>query len=57
MLGVKFVLALPLVYHTMTGIRHLVWDTGRGLELKQLSTSGYIIIPLALIGAAALAAL
>ncbi len=30
--------------HLCTGIRHLVWDTGRGLELGAIYLSGWIIV-------------
>jgi len=39
-----FVWTLCLVYHLMNGIRHLVWDTGRGLELKQVYRSGWFVV-------------
>jgi succinate dehydrogenase / fumarate reductase, cytochrome b subunit len=32
------------VYHFCNGIRHLVWDTGRGLERAQARRSGYLVI-------------
>ena len=57
MLTAKFLLAFPLVYHTLNGIRHLTWDTGRGLNLKQLRTTGWGIIALAIIGALAMTTL
>ena len=41
------------VYHFCNGIRHLVWDTGRGLERAQARTSGYIVIVAALLITAA----
>nr|AFK10642.1 succinate dehydrogenase complex subunit C isoform 1 precursor [Callorhinchus milii] len=40
----KFVLSLPLTYHTFNGIRHLVWDSGKGLTLKDMSISGLAIL-------------
>jgi succinate dehydrogenase (ubiquinone) cytochrome b560 subunit len=55
MLTAKFIVAFPFVYHTLTGIRHLVWDTGRGLQLPLLYKSGYTIIALAILGSLALA--
>ena len=55
MLGVKFLIALPLVYHSLTGMRHIFWDTGRGLGLKEVNQTGYLIILLTLIGAVTLA--
>jgi succinate dehydrogenase / fumarate reductase, cytochrome b subunit len=32
-----------LWYHGLNGIRHLVWDTGRGLDLADVTRGGYII--------------
>jgi len=32
------------VYHFCNGIRHLVWDTGRGLERAQARRSGMLVI-------------
>jgi succinate dehydrogenase / fumarate reductase, cytochrome b subunit len=32
------------VYHFCNGIRHLVWDTGRGLERAQARRSGALVI-------------
>lgn len=37
------------VYHFCNGIRHLVWDTGRGLERAQARRSGAIVITAALL--------
>ena len=31
-------------YHPANGIRHLVWDTGRGLEKEQASASAWFVI-------------
>lgn len=36
-------------YHFCNGIRHLVWDTGRGLEKTQARRSGAVAIVSALI--------
>lgn len=32
------------MYHFANGIRHLVWDTGYGLELPAVYTSGYVVV-------------
>ena len=43
----KIVMALSLWalwYHSLGGIRHLVWDTGRGLELKTAEIMGWAMI-------------
>jgi succinate dehydrogenase / fumarate reductase cytochrome b subunit len=37
------------VYHFCNGIRHLVWDTGRGLERAQARRSGVMVIVAALL--------
>jgi len=31
-------------YHTVAGIRHLIWDTARGMERHQSQRSAWIII-------------
>ena len=37
-----------LNFHLLNGIRHLVWDTGRMLELRQIYASGYVMVVCAL---------
>lgn len=40
-----FLLSLwALWYHMLGGLRHLIWDTGRGLELKAAERMGWIMI-------------
>lgn len=31
-------------YHLCNGIRHLFWDMGKGFELNNLYTSGYVVL-------------
>ena len=45
--GVRFTFAF--VYHFCNGIRHLVWDTSRGLERAQARRSGALVIVAALV--------
>lgn len=33
-----------LWYHTLAGVRHLYWDTGRGFDLEQAYLLGYGVI-------------
>lgn len=40
------------LYHTLNGIRHLVWDMGYGFQLKHLQLSGIIVIVLTGLGSA-----
>jgi succinate dehydrogenase (ubiquinone) cytochrome b560 subunit len=57
MLTFKFLIALPLVYHTLAGIRHLTWDTGKGLKLPVLYKTGYSLIALTFLASFALASI
>ena len=36
-------------YHLSNGIRHLVWDTGRGLEKGQATASAWFVIVLSVV--------
>jgi succinate dehydrogenase / fumarate reductase cytochrome b subunit len=45
--------SLALYYHLCNGLRHLWWDTGRGLDLRQVYAGGWAVIA----GTAALTAL
>lgn len=35
---------VALFYHLCNGLRHLWWDTGRGLELKSVYASGWTVV-------------
>lgn len=37
------------IYHLLNGMRHLVWDTGRGLDLKSVYRSGWLVITCSLV--------
>lgn len=41
-----------IIYHTLNGIRHLIWDVGYGFQLKHLYLSGYVVVALTAIGTA-----
>ena len=49
LLAVGFLLLGATVYHLLTGIRHLIWDTGSALELNEMNLSAYIISGLVII--------
>jgi len=38
-----FLWLVAFVYHLVAGLRHLTWDTGRGLEREQSRKSAYLI--------------
>lgn len=40
----KAVLATPFGYHFANGIRHLYWDTARGLSMKEVYATGYAML-------------
>ena len=33
-----------LIYHTLTGVRHLIWDLGIGVDIKWVDLSSWLII-------------
>lgn len=36
-------MAFAFAYHLLAGIRHLIWDTGRGLERRQSQQSAWAV--------------
>ncbi len=36
--------SFALFYHMANGVRHLVWDAGHGLTIRQAEFSGYVTI-------------
>ena len=54
-LGMIFLIgwSFAFFYHLSNGIRHLVWDTGRGFEIEQASASAWFVIVLAVVLTAA----
>jgi succinate dehydrogenase / fumarate reductase cytochrome b subunit len=36
-------LLIAFCYHFVAGIRHLIWDTGRGLEREQAKQSAWLV--------------
>ncbi|ESO07339.1 hypothetical protein HELRODRAFT_76590, partial [Helobdella robusta] len=53
----KTIVAFPLVYHYINGIRHLTWDAGHGFELKTQYKSGAIIMTSSILISALLASI
>ena len=46
---VMFLLTLGVFYHLANGIRHLIWDTGKGLDVKSANFSGVVAIAFAIV--------
>lgn len=40
-------------YHLANGIRHLVWDIGRGFEIHQANASGWFVLIASIVATAA----
>ncbi|KNC72956.1 hypothetical protein SARC_14484 [Sphaeroforma arctica JP610] len=40
----KFVLAWPFVYHTVNGVRHMVWDRALALTIPGVYNTGYAAV-------------
>merc|ERR1719342_628982 len=51
----KFVIAWPFVYHLFNGVRHLSWDMGKGFQMTDLYKTGWTVVALSVVFAAALA--
>lgn len=47
--GAKALIAFPFAYHYCNGIRHLIWDTGRALTIKEVYLTGYVMLGSALL--------
>lgn len=43
----KLCIAAPFGFHFANGIRHLYWDTARGLTIKEVYSTGYAMLGLA----------
>lgn len=41
---ILFFSVLGLWYHACNGVRHLIWDTGRMMEMEQATTAGYVVL-------------
>jgi len=53
--GLKTAIALPFVFHSINGVRHLTWDTGLALSNKQVIVTGWTVVGLSTVSALALA--
>lgn len=57
LIALKGTLAFPATYHTFNGIRHLFWDNGFFLSLKEVYSTGWLMLACSVGSAAALAVL
>ncbi|XP_073955516.1 succinate dehydrogenase, subunit C [Choristoneura fumiferana] len=54
---IKAILASPFAYHFVNGLRHLYWDTAKGLSIKEVYSTGYAMLAGTLVMTLILAAL
>ncbi|XP_049853886.1 succinate dehydrogenase cytochrome b560 subunit, mitochondrial isoform X1 [Schistocerca gregaria] len=47
--AMKAMMAFPLAYHISNGVRHLVWDLGKALTIKEVYYTGYAMLTAATI--------
>ena len=45
---------LALFYHLFNGIRHLVWDSGRALDIRTAYTAGWLVLIATVLATAAM---
>ena len=53
--GAKFLVALPFTFHSLNGLRHLAWDTGRELSNKAVQRTGWMVVGGTFLGSGLLA--
>jgi len=49
-LAAKGTFAFPFVYHSISGLRHLTWDTARELTIKGVYRTGYAVLAATAVG-------
>ncbi|XP_058838208.1 succinate dehydrogenase cytochrome b560 subunit, mitochondrial-like [Topomyia yanbarensis] len=42
--ALKFTLSYPLAFHATNGVRHLFWDLGKFLSIKEVYNTGYVMV-------------
>jgi succinate dehydrogenase (ubiquinone) cytochrome b560 subunit len=52
----KFVVAMPFTFHSINGVRHLVWDLALNFQKQSVITTGWTVVGLTFASSLALAA-
>lgn len=47
----KFLIALPFTFHSINGVRHLIWDTASMINNKAVNQSGWFVVGLSTLSA------
>ncbi|KAK8209161.1 hypothetical protein M8818_003856 [Zalaria obscura] len=42
----KLIVSFPFTFHSFNGLRHLMWDLGRGISNKQVQVTGWTVVGL-----------
>src|SRR5439155_2859363 len=50
---ILFGFTVSAFYHLANGIRHLIWDTGHGLDVKSANASSFVALAFGLVAAVA----
>ncbi|KAI4765792.1 hypothetical protein E4T51_01219 [Aureobasidium sp. EXF-12344] len=45
----KLVASFPFTYHSFNGLRHLMWDLGKGITNKQVQVTGWTVVGLSVV--------
>jgi succinate dehydrogenase / fumarate reductase, cytochrome b subunit len=53
-LALLFAFTAAITYHFANGLRHLLWDMGKGLDVKDASASGWFVIGFAAVATLAI---
>lgn len=53
----KLFVALPFTYHSLNGLRHLMWDMVIGMSNKAIQTTGWAVVGMSVLSAIGLALL
>lgn len=54
LMALKFTMAYPFAFHSVNGVRHLFWDMGKFLTIKEVYSTGYTMLAVSGVVAAAL---
>jgi succinate dehydrogenase (ubiquinone) cytochrome b560 subunit len=52
----KFAVALPFTFHSINGVRHLVWDMAMNFKNKNVIVTGWTVVGLSVASTLALVA-
>jgi len=53
----KTLIAIPFTFHTINGLRHILWDFGVLFKNKEVQTTGWVVVGLSTVASIALALL